>query len=58
MCPVCVASTALLIAKATSGGVTALAARNFFKGRKLRRGKEQKYEHSSSNEESRSGVRS
>ena len=55
MCPICFASTALLIASATSaGGVTALAAMNFFNGRKQREPKEQQYEHSSNKNRSRS----
>ena len=57
MCPICFASTALLVASATSaGGVTALAARNFVNGRKQRKRKEQKYEHSSNRNGSRSRV--
>jgi hypothetical protein len=57
MCLICFASTALIVAGATSGGgVTALVARNFFNGRKQRKPKEQKYERSSNENASRGRV--
>jgi hypothetical protein len=57
MCPICFASTALLVASATSGGgVTALVATKFFNGRKQRKPKEQKYEHITNKNGSRSRV--